>query len=215
MNLAVIPARGGSKGIPKKNIKLLFGKPLIAWSIEAAHKANCIDHVCVSTDCDEIAKVAELHGAEVIKRPNDISGDQATMLEMMQHVLSVKKCETFILLQATSPIRTEGLIDRCYLQFKEGNYDSLATGFDCKYIEYSKDVDLAADGKELQRQDIPGFFYDDGNVYCIKPEFILRGDRYGKSIGKYYTSKTEHLDIDDPFDFWMVEKVLEENKIIF
>jgi CMP-N-acetylneuraminic acid synthetase len=105
-------------------------------------------------------------------------------------------------LQATSPIRSEDLIDRCVTEFKRKKYDSLATGFMCTYIEYGKN--------ELRRQDINGFFYDDGNVYVIKADLLKRGDRYGDRIGRTIISRQENLEIDDPFDFWIVEKVLQE-----
>ncbi len=83
--IAIIPARGGSKGIPRKNIKLLAGKPLIAWTIEAALRSKCLDRVFVSTEDEEIAKISKEWGAEIIKRPKKLSGDKTSMLPVVDH----------------------------------------------------------------------------------------------------------------------------------
>ena len=110
--IAIIPARGGSKGVPKKNIKPLNNKPLIAYSIEHALATEKVDKVIVSTDCDEIAQVSLQYGAEVIKRPEDISGDFASSEDALIH--TVKELEAngvkashIVFLQCTSPIRKE------------------------------------------------------------------------------------------------------------
>ena len=104
-------------------------------------------------------------------------------------------------MQATSPIRRGGLIDECIREFLDNEYDSLATGFICKYIEYGKG--------NMRRQDIEGFFYDYGNTYVIKVNLIERGERYGEKIGKKVISRWENIEIDDEFDFWIAEKILQ------
>jgi N-acylneuraminate cytidylyltransferase len=106
-----------------------------------------------------------------------------------------------VLLQATSPIRSLGLIDECIREFIDKKYDSLATGFICKYVEYGKN--------ELRRQDTEGFFYDDGNIYVISNDLIRKGDRYGDNIGRKIISRRENVEIDDEFDFWVAERILE------
>ena len=212
MILGLTPARGGSKGIPRKNIKMIAGKPLLAWTIEAAKISKLIDRYVVSTEDEEIARVARDCGAEVLKRPPELATDEADTLCVLQHAVKAIPCDTLVVLQATSPIRHGTLIDECIKEFIAKGYDSLATGFMCKYMEYSKDVEASSDGKELRRQDIPGFFYDDGNVYVIKTDLIRRHDRYGKKICYKINSKPESIDIDDEFDLWMAEKILEEKK---
>ena len=94
-----------------------------------------------------------------------------------------------------------GLIDECIREFLDNEYDSLATGFTCKYIEYGKN--------NSRRQDIEGFFYDDGNVYVIKADLIERGERCGEKIGRKVISRWENIEIDDEFDFWLAEKILQ------
>lgn len=202
MILGITPARGGSKGIPKKNIKMIAGKPLIAWTIEAAKKSKLIDRYVVSTEDDEIACVARDCGAEVLKRPPELATDKADTLCVLQHAVKTIPCDTLVVLQATSPIRHDGLIDICIKEFFDSKYDSLATGFVCKYKEYGKN--------KLRRQDIKGFFYDDGNVYVIKSNLIEKGNCFGRKIGKKVISRWENIEIDDEFDFWIVEKILKE-----
>lgn len=202
MVLGLIPARGGSKGVPGKNIKEIFGKPLIAWTIESAKKAKEIDKILVSTDSAEIAGVAKRYGAEVLMRPSELATDTASTQDVMVHALSKYSADILVLLQPTSPYRSDGLIDRCICEFKDKNYDSLATGFICDYKEYGSNT--------LPRQQIKGFFYDDGNVYVINAKNILAGDRYGKNIGYYYTNRFENAEIDDEFDFWILEQILKE-----
>lgn len=200
MILAIIPARGGSKGIPRKNIKEIAGKPLIAWTIEAAKNSKLIDKFVVSTEDKEIAAISRRLGAEVLVRPAELATDKITILDVLKHAVGCVSCETVVLLQPTSPIRHPGLIDECIKDFLENKYDSLATGFNCKYLEYGKGL--------LMRQDIKGFFYDDGNVYIIKSDLLKNGDRYGKKLGKKIISRWENVEIDDEFDFFIAEKVL-------
>lgn len=183
---------------------MIAGKPLIAWTIEAAMKSKLLDKYVVSTEDDEITNVAKSYGAQVLYRPKELATDKAATLSVLQHAIEEIPCEAIVLLQATSPIRREGLIDECIKEFIDRGYDSLATGFICKYIEYGKN--------ELRRQDISGFFYDDGNIYIVKADFIKRGDRFGKKIGKKIISRWENVEIDDEFDFWVAERILENNQ---
>ena len=202
MILGITPARGGSKGIPKKNIKTIAGKPLIAWTIEAAKQSKSLDRYIVSTEDKEISELAKKYKTEVLWRPAELATDEASTLRVLQHAVEHIPCDTVVLLQATSPIRRPGLIDSCIAEFLDKGYDSLATGFLCKYVEYGIDTPC--------RQDIPGFFYDDGNVYVIKADLIRKGDRFGKKIGRKIISRRENVEIDDDFDFWVAEKILEK-----
>lgn len=200
MILGITPARGGSKGIPRKNIKEIAGKPLIAWTIEAARKSKLLDKYIVSTEDEEIGGVAKKYGAEVLYRPLELATDESSTLSVLQHAVQNIPCNIVVLLQATSPIRRDELIDECIKEFLDNEYDSLATGFICKYVEYGMN--------ELRRQDIQGFFYDDGNIYVIKADLIRKGDRYGKNIGKKIISGWENVEIDDEFDLWVADKIL-------
>lgn len=202
--LALIPARGGSKGVPGKNIKMIYGKPLIVWSIEAALQANKIDEVVVSTDSVEIAKIASKAGAKILMRPSELATDTASTQDVMVHALKNYHADILVLLQPTSPYRHDGLVDECISEFLENKYDSLATGFICDYKEYGTNT--------LPRQQIQGFFYDDGNVYVINAKNILAGDRYGKNIGRKIISRYENAEIDDEFDFWLLGHILRDKR---
>lgn len=200
MRLGIIPARGGSKGIPRKNIKMIAGRPLIAWTIESAKKSKLLDRFVVSTEDKEVAAVAKNFGAEVIDRPAELATDEATTLSVLQHVISVIKADTVVLLQATSPIRDCGLIDRCVTQFQESGVDNLATGYICKFMEYGT--------YHQRRQDLKGFFYDDGNVYVVKSDLIKKGKLFSDKAGRVETTREQNIEIDDEFDFWLAEQVL-------
>ena len=202
MILGITPARGGSKGIPKKNIKDIAGKPLIAWTIDAVRQSTLIDRYVVSTESDEIAEVARQYGAEILPRPAELATDEASTLMVLQHAVSLIPCDAVVLLQATSPIRSTHLIDDCIREFWASGSDSLATGFYCTYREYGKN--------ELRRQDINGFFYDDGNVYVMRADLLKAGDRFGEKICRKLISRWENAEIDDEFDFWLAEKILLE-----
>ena len=200
MILGVTPARGGSKGIPRKNLKPIAGRPLLAWTIEAARASQLLDRYVVSTEDAEIAKVASEIGVEVIERPKELATDEATTLSVLQHVLLKIPAEIVVLLQTTSPIRDVDLIDRCIRRFLATRPDSLATGFVCKYVEYGKN--------ELRRQDIPGFFYDDGNVYVVRADLVRAGNRTGTRIERMLLDREQSIDVDDEFDFWIAEQIL-------
>lgn len=202
MILGLIPARGGSKGVPDKNIKLICGKPLIVWTIEVALQAKQLDKIVVSTDSIKIAQIAETAGAEVLMRPAELATDMASTQEVMVHALQQYPADIIVLLQPTSPYRMEGRISECISEFVENDYDSLATGFWCDYKEYGTN--------SLPRQEIQGFFYDDGNIYVMKASNVLAGDRYGKKIGRKVISRYENAEIDDAFDFWLLEHILRD-----
>ena len=204
MIIGLIPARGGSKGVPNKNIKTICGKPLIVWTIEKAKRSRLLDKVIVSTDSDAIAEIAQKAGAEILKRPDYLATDTASTQDVMVHALQSFPADTLVLLQPTSPCRSEGLIDECILEFQERDYDSLATGWICDYKEYGKNT--------LPRQQINGFFYDDGNVYVIKAENILKGDRYGIRIGHKIISRYENAEIDDEYDFFFFLQILKKQE---
>lgn len=206
MILGITPARGGSKGMPKKNIKKICGKPLIAWTIESAKKSKLIDRYVVSTEDTEIFHISRDYGAEVVIRPSELAQDNSSTVEVIKHALDSLDgyidIDIVVLLQCTSPIRNEGLIDKCIEKFILRDADSLATGFICKNYEYGK--------YDKRRQDLDGWFYDDGNVYVFDADLIRKGDRYGKKMEKMVISSEENVEIDDEFDFWLAEKILEK-----
>lgn len=202
MIFGVIPARGGSKGIPQKNVRQVCGKPLIAWTIEAAQQSVLLDRWVVSTEDPEIASISRRYGAEILNRPPQLATDTTPTLHVLKHALDHVSADIVVLLQPTSPIRSSGLIDRCIRQFQDTQADSLATGFMCKYQEYAL-------GNNLRRQDRAGFFYDDGNVYVIRAAMVSAGEQFGEKIEHVLLDREQNIEVDDFFELWLAEKVLE------
>lgn len=204
MNLAVIPARGGSKGVPKKNLRMLLGKPLVAWTIETAQRAESIDKLLVSTDSEEIADVAREYHCDVLMRRPELATDNATTISVIQDIsYQFKEASTFIILQPTSPLRKSNLIDECVQVYLQGDYSNLATGFWCKYIEFGTH-------NNMRRQDYKGFFYDDGNVYILSRKIVSEGLWFGDKIRYYEISKEQNFEIDDEIDFDILEVLMKK-----
>ncbi len=227
--LAVIPARGGSKGIPRKNIRLLAGKPLIAYSIETAKMAKSVTDVVVSTEDNEIAEIARQYGAEVIMRPPELAGDHSMVMDAVRHLLQVKKEQGFeydiiVLLEPTAPLRKVEYVDNAIGFIRENNYDSVAT-----FSESSAPVtrlwkihDHVAEPlinksdpfKPRQKQET-GYVLN-GLVYAVKREAIdknpdstawLLGDNYA-----YVVQPEWAIDIDKESDFKLAELIMERYK---
>jgi CMP-N-acetylneuraminic acid synthetase len=207
MIVAIIPARGGSKGIPRKNITTCAGKPLISWTIERALESELLDKIYVSTEDKEIARISRKFGSEVLKRPPELAEDTTLIVDVLKHHLEndIPNAKTIVLLQPTSPVRDEGLIDFCIEQYKNQTYDSVATGFDVLLSEYGSTMS--------RRQDMQGYFHDDGNCYVINKNLILQGKLFNENhLGIYYqdaqAEKEQSVEIDCLFDLWLCEQIL-------
>ncbi|MFH1822345.1 MAG: acylneuraminate cytidylyltransferase family protein, partial [Patescibacteria group bacterium] len=188
--IAVIPARGGSKSIPLKNIVPLAGKPLIYYSIKTGLDIG-FDRLIVSTDHDEIAKVSEKYGAEVIIRPAELSKDESPTVDCLKHVLDELKKENCIpdlvvLLQPTTPIRTKKSVESAIEKFIKvtGQYDSLMP-----FCEVEGKVGKIVDGcyqpnyqPGTRRQDMEKLYRECGYVYIFKPDLINIKDMFGQKI---------------------------------
>lgn len=213
--IAIIPARGGSKGIPGKNIKIFAGKPLIVHSIEQALSTPQIDAVYVSTDDDEIAKISKKAGAEIINRPKEISGDTATTESAIEHTLSVLKGkpDIIVLLQATSPLRPKSSIENAIDKFINGNYDSLLSVSPThRFFWKIKDGQINAEYDYLnrpRRQDIKQEdikYVENGSIYIFTREhFEKNGNRLGGKIGYIIFPEEYSYEIDNYSDFEFLE----------
>jgi len=223
MNVAFIPARCGSKGVPGKNIKQINGKPLIAWSIEHALSAECIDVVFVSTDCEEVRKVALDYGAEApFLRPATISDDTASTESAVLHFLdwaqnNNQHFENLVLLQATSPLRYPGQIDLAMKQFIDENADSLVSvtkshRFFWKTPEKpiaSYDVFNRPRRQDIKKKD--EVYFENGSFYITKKTIYKEFEnRLGGRISMFNMSPEESFEIDDLFDFKLIEFLMKE-----
>ena len=219
----IIPARGGSKGIPHKNIAPFLGQPLISHTIKYALAAKSVDGVFVSTDDDEIAEVSRGDGAEVIPRPVEIAGDTATTESAISHAIDWWKGKNLapdiiVLLQATSPLRPSGSLDMALDSFREGGFDSLLSispthrffwriDGNKAYAEY--DFINRPRRQDMSESDIR--YVENGSVYIFsKSHFEHTGNRLGGKIG--YTIFPEEFspEIDIPSDFTLLEKISEK-----
>jgi CMP-N-acetylneuraminic acid synthetase len=200
--LGVTPARGGSKGIPRKNIKTICGKPLIAWTIESALQSKLIDSFVVSTEDKEIADVCRDYSAEVLDRPKELASDDVGILDVVQHALEVRPSDIVVLLECTSPIRRKGLIDLCIQTFLDQNVDALGTVFPDLSYEYGQVMP--------RRQKIQPRLVDVGSVYVMKAGLVKSGQLFNACRTTFSLCREEAIEIDDPFDFWLAEKILQE-----
>ena len=205
--LGLIPARGGSKRLPNKNIIEINNKPLIYWSIAAAKQSKRLNDFVVSSESKEIRELAKSYGANVIRRPRKLSNDNVSMLDVLKHIANKKPTYDFIvLLQPTNPMRVNNLIDRCIEKLEEKGGDTLATGFMSKQYEWT------ADGHDPlgPLSEKKGWFYNDGCVEIHKRENLLGGRAYGDRILRYIVDEIHHEDIDTYWDLIKTEAVMKE-----
>jgi CMP-N-acetylneuraminic acid synthetase len=216
--IAIIPARGGSKRIPNKNIKSFHGKPILAYSIEAALNSQQIDKVIVSTDDEKVTEISKSYGLEVIERPAAESSDSAPARDVIRHgIARLQHFKNLIYLQPTSPLRHPNTIDDALMMFNKSNNGSLVSvNATAKPLDWmftlSKSNQLVPQTREksLNRQEALPLYVLNGAIYIsnlvelIKNDFnLVRND----SIG-FVMSKVESIDIDDQFDFEVAEHFL-------
>lgn len=210
--LAVIAARGGSKGIPHKNLLDLCGKPLIAWTVEQARAARGVDVVAVSSDSDNILAAAEAAGAVGVRRPDDISGDLASSESAWLHALEAAdarmgRFERIVALQATSPIREPSDIENALATFDRDHLDSLLSV--CEVEDYFN-WRIGASGPEpinydyrnrRMRQQIEKRYLENGSFYVLIPSLLReQNNRLGGKIGFHVMERHKMFQIDRPED---------------
>jgi len=223
--LAIIPARGGSKGVLGKNSKILGGKPLIAYSIEQAIASTIFAKIIVSTDDEAIAKIALDFGAEVpFLRPAALANDTASSIAVVQHAVDFfeSKNEFFdsiCLLQPTSPFRERGFINKAVAKFTSTNLDALVSvlsvphEFNPHWIFEPDEkgvLKIATGENEIikRRQELPKAFFRDGAIYVTKMEFIKKGTFYGKQLGYVESNPDLYVNIDTIEDWIVAEQKL-------
>ena len=221
--VALIPARGGSKGIPKKNIKFICGKPLIAWSIEQGLSAELVDRVIVSTDSEEIARVAKDYGAEVpFLRPAVHSSDRASTESVMLHLLDwfteagINRPEKLVLLQPTSPVRLAHSIDQALEQFAILKADSLLSVCEQRNFLWKRSAgsleSLYNYKDRPRRQDVldrDRFWFENGSIYISRVDnFLEYKNRLFGHIVPFVMADEEGFEIDDQLDWLIVESLL-------
>jgi len=229
--LAIIPARGGSKRLPRKNILPLAGKPLIAWTIDEAKKSIFITDIVVSTDDIEIADISKMHGAKVpFLRPDILSNDTATSVDVVKHCIDFcdrelgKKYDFVLLLQPTSPLRTVEDIDGSVELLVKKNADSVISMCMCEHspiwtntLPSDNNINNfdRVDFKNIRSQDLPTYYRYNGAVYLTNIKRLLDENVFSFSTNSFaYIMPTERsVDIDSEIDFRLAKVIIEQ--IIF
>jgi len=226
--VAVIPARGGSKGIPRKNLMRIAGRSLIAYAIEAARNAVSVDRVLVSTDDPEIADAASELGAEVpFLRPSELSDDTAPMLGVLRHTLAWLDAEggvavrALVLLQPTSPLRTGRHVEEAITLFQSTSVSSVVSVVEVPHqfnpvsiMKLSSQGILAPFLRDqpiaTRRQEKPQIYARNGPAVLVcHPDTVRAGELYGDCCRPYVMSEEDSLDIDTPGDLALAERALQ------
>ncbi len=225
--VSIIPARGGSKGIPRKNIKELKGKPLIEYSIEHSLEVDLIDRTIVSTDDKEIGEVSEGAGAEVIERPEELAADDSLVIKAIKYtVRELEKNGTsvnmIVVLEPTSPIRSVEVTKRCIDVLKKDKADSAATFSETEISPHrmwkitDNKLEPFFEGADpwLPRQAQPTAYRLTGQVYTVKRDILFESeDSASLLLGRRYpviSPKETAVDIDTETDFKLVEFLMED-----
>ena len=220
--LAIIPARGGSKRLPNKNILDLNGKPLIAWSIEAAKKSKYIDEIVVSSDSNEILEIAQKYNVKTIKRPDELATDTASSVDVVKHVAeNYPGYEYVVLLQPTSPLRNKKHIDEAIELLEKKNADAIISVCEVDHSplwsntlpeSLSMKNFLREDVKNKRSQDLPTYYRLNGAIYICKTDRLLEQNTFfiKDNIFAYIMDRKSSVDIDDEVDFKLAEVLLNE-----
>jgi CMP-N-acetylneuraminic acid synthetase len=228
--LAIVPARGGSKGIPRKNLRLLLGQPLIVYSLKAARSSQYITELVVTTDDREITSVARAHGADVpFVRPPELASDNASQLDVTLHALDVVEqakqihYDIILLLQPTAPLRTTADIDNALEKMFLTGADSVVSF--CKawqghpYYMYTLDDDrpkhlIEVPSHIIRRQDFPTVYVRNGAIYAAKRNVLVRQHSfYGNDLRAYIMPVERSINIDTAFDLSLAECLLQSSRV--
>ena len=224
--LAIIPARSGSKGLSDKNIKSINGKPLMAWSIEAGLKSKYIDRLIVSTDSEKYAEIAKDFGAEVpFIRPDNISTDESSRKDVIKHALDFfrrknKLYDYIVFLEPTSPLTTETDIDKSIekllldksaesivgVSLSEASHPDFLVNLKNGFLNFIYENQKSS---VIRRQDLEDLYFYDGTLYISEVDKYLEKEFYHEKTLGYVTPKWKSLEIDDMYDFIMVEAIMQ------
>ena len=214
--LGLIPARGGSKGIPGKNLAPLCGRPLLAWTVGAACAARSLDRVVVSTDSEGIAAAARELGADVLERPAELARDETPMRDVLLHALeALGRPEVLVLLQPTSPLRRAEHVDEAVALLRDTGADSVVSVVEVPH-RYRPGSLMALDGDRLvpvgetpaTRQEKAVVYARNGPAVLALRSERIGADLYGGDCRPYLMEPRDSVDVDEPFDLELAELLL-------
>jgi len=222
--LGIIPARGGSKGVPGKNKKILGNKPLIAYTIEAARQSHLLTDVIISTDDPEIQKIGKDYDIQVpFLRPDNLASDTAKSIDVVQHALDFmvgngNSYDAVCLLQPTVPFRKDGSIDEAISKFLKTGLDSLISVLPVPYefnpswvfIEKDGALSISTGDSEIitRRQELSPAYHRDGSIYLTATTLIDQRTFFGKRLGYVVSNPKNHVNIDTLEDWQKAENIL-------
>jgi len=223
--LAVIPARGGSKRLPRKNVLNLAGKPLITWTIEASLNSKYIDKVVVTSDDHEILEISKDNGVDVLRRPSELASDTATTFDVIKHAIdNFEQYHYVVLLQPTSPLRTQIHIDKAIQQLVSQKADAVVSVCETGHSPFWSNT-LPDDGsmigfiddniKNLRSQDLQKHYRLNGAIYICDTKRLLIEECFfiKNNIFSYIMNRNESIDIDEKQDFEFCNYLLREKKM--
>ncbi|HYZ77594.1 MAG TPA: acylneuraminate cytidylyltransferase family protein [Gaiellaceae bacterium] len=215
--VALIPARGGSKAIPRKNLAPLGGRPLLAWAVDAARESQAVTRTLVSTDDGEIAETARGLGAEVLDRPPELAADETPMRDVIEHaVRELPRADVLVLLQPTSPLRRARHVDEAVELLLTSGADSVVSVVEVPH-RYRPGSLMALDGDRLvrladdhaaTRQEKPLVYARNGPAILALRADRIGPDLYGGDCRAYVMEQRDSVDVDDPFDLELAELLL-------
>jgi len=215
--LAIIPARGGSKRLPRKNILDLAGKPLIAWSIESALESRYIDKVIVSSDDDEILQISKSFGADIINRPQELATDISTSFDAIKHTIDeTHPYDYIVLLQPTSPLRSTSHIDEAIETLVDKDADAVISVCEMDHSPLwsntlpeneSMNHFISEEVKNRRSQDLEDYYRLNGAIYICKTDLLLKEETFfiKENIYAYKMDRNSSVDIDEKIDFKLAE----------
>lgn len=223
MNIALITARGGSKGLIRKNVLELAGKPLIAWTVEAALESSVVDDCYVTTEDEEIASIAKRYGAKIIQRPMSLAQDNSASEEVLAHAIDGLKrlnvnFNSLVLLQPTSPLRNSGHINAAYSIYIQEKADCVISVFEPRHSPV-KAYKLNGDGMltglvssaapYTPRQQLPEAYQPNGAIYIINVEAFCGSNLIPRdNVYPFVMTESDSIDIDTIDDFKQIELVI-------
>ena len=220
--LAVIPARGGSKGIPKKNIRLMRGEPLISYAIKNSLNSKFAIDTVVTTDDDEIAQIARHYNANIVMRDKNLAEDSVTLDPVIYDatVKMEKQKDKFydivITLQPTSPLLSQNTLDSAIKYFIENDYDTIISAVNKPHLSWGeKDSKIIPMYKtRLNRQQLPKNYLETGAFLITKRNVMTEKTRIGNNVSVYEMLEEESTDIDSKEDWMLCESLLNKKKIV-
>lgn len=221
--VAIVPARGGSKGVPGKNKRVVAGKPLILYTLETAKAATSLACIVVTTDDPEIATIARDAGVKVVMRPDSMAGDASPVIDAVRHVLDTLHAqddfvaEGVVLLQPTSPFRSPGDIDAAVSLFLDNGKAPVCSVYQCEdnhparmyRIEDGRLASLMPDLSSVRRQDLPAVYHRNGSLYVFGPREVASGTIIGDSMQPYVMGQESSVNIDTELDLVLMAAMLE------